>query len=59
MRRAAMEKGRRAIAAAISAGLMVTGLPARADEQTVELRSRGGYETYRLPDGTTEVDLVE
>lgn len=50
---------RRAIAAAVSAGLVLTGLPARADEQTVELRSRGGNQTYRLPDGTTEVDLVE
>lgn len=51
--------GRRAVACLVSIGLTATGLPARAEERTVELRSRGGTETYRLPDGTTDVDLVE
>lgn len=50
---------RRVIASAVSAALLLTGLPARADEQTIELRSRGGNQSYRLPDGTTEVELVE
>ncbi|MFY7865730.1 lectin [Roseateles sp.] len=33
--------------------------PARAAEQTMELRSGGGYESTRLPKGTTEVELEQ
>lgn len=52
-------KIRRAVVPWLALGLLTQGLPARADEQTVELRSRGSYESYRLPDRTTEVELQQ
>jgi Ricin-type beta-trefoil lectin domain len=45
------------MAAALSTALLAS--PATADEQTVELRSGGGYQTQRLPDGTREVELIK
>ncbi|RZI58549.1 MAG: hypothetical protein EOP37_15460 [Rubrivivax sp.] len=50
---------RRVIAAPVAAGLVLGGAPARAAEQTIELNSRGGYQSHRLPDGTTDVALVQ
>lgn len=50
-------RGQRAWAAALSLALVAA--PAAADEQTMELRSDGGYQTQRLPEGTREVDLVK
>lgn len=50
---------RRVIALPVAAGLLIGSLPARAAEQTIELSSRGGYQSHRLPDGTTEVELVQ
>lgn len=49
----------RAVTTPVVAGLLLGGLPARAAEQTIDLTSRGGYQSYKLPDGTTEVDLVQ
>lgn len=50
---------RRGWVALLSMGLILPGGPVRAAEQTVELRSRGSYQSYRLPDDTTEVELVD
>ena len=58
-RKARVRWMRRAIAAPVAAGLVLGGAPARAAEQTVDLNSRGGYQSHRLPDGTTDVELVQ
>jgi len=50
---------RRAIALPVAASLLMGGTSAWAAEQTIELSSRGGYQSHRLPDGTTEVELVQ
>ncbi len=50
---------RRMIALPVAAAVMAGGLPARAAEQTVELTSRGGYQSHRLPDGATDVELIQ
>ncbi|MCH7343230.1 lectin [Pelomonas sp. CA6] len=49
----------RPLATLVAVALVLPPLAARADEQTVELRSRGEYQSYPLPEGTTEVDLDE
>ncbi|MDH0864900.1 lectin [Mitsuaria sp. GD03876] len=50
---------RRLVAAPVAAAITLGGPPARAAEQTIDLTSRGGYQSARLPDGTTEVELVQ
>ena len=50
---------RRVIAAPVAAGLLLGGAPSRAAEQTIELNSRGGYQSHRLPEGTTDVELLQ
>lgn len=41
------------------AAMLAPSAPAQAAEQTVELRSRGGYESMPLAAGTRDVELVE
>jgi hypothetical protein len=42
-----------------AAAVTLGAAPVRAAEQSMELRSRGGYESTRLPKGTTEVELEQ
>lgn len=44
---------------AMALSLALVAAPAAADEQTLELRSGGGYQTQRLPEGTREVELLK
>lgn len=53
----AKQRAQRACATALSLALVAA--PALADEQTVELRSSGSYQTQRLPEGTREVELLK
>lgn len=55
----ASTQGRRGLVVLLSVGLTLPSGAAWAGEQTVELRSRSGYQSYRLPDDTTEVELVD
>lgn len=50
---------RRLVAMPVAAGLLLGSLPARAADQTLALTSRGGYQSARLPDGATDVELVQ
>ena len=50
---------RRPLAASLAAALCVSGMPALAQDQTVELRSSGAYVSKALPADVTEVELLE
>lgn len=52
-------KPSRASVVMLAVSLLLTAAPAQAAEQSVDLGSRGRYESYRLPADTESVDLAQ